>query len=487
MKDTIRRWGRALLDPFAVQLYFIVCTFFVEIPVIMAYFQWWKKIGLIWAIVVILYDLFTRRRFLKTRFALPVLGLLAAYAVTLVGVWANYSYAFQESYLDWGCSVVALLVLYPPTTDDRETGLRRMDVLNWLLVVLTTVVSAIGVWMFIVGYGTRFYSDITDYNYCVGFVSQRLTGLYRNAIYPTPLIAIFVAFLQLARTKGRARLRRGLLIVGVVVNTLHLVLSNSRGVVYALALFAALAAMFLVRRRLNGRRWMIRWGIGALAAATALSAVLVAVPLVRDVFAYVPPLVERVSQTIDKPSDGDAADWPIEGSIDPLDLDRVTPDYYGAMTGRPIIWRQGMGFFAERPWFGYGPYALKDEVSISEEHPEPLAHFHNIFVQSLVSLGVVGSLFFIVLLLGAAWLVLCRMIFDESHEHYTTLVLLGAMLAALLCVNLADVTIFFLSKNSEFVFWSYLGYTLLLVDDKPLKLDAPVRFVDERLPRLRPL
>lgn len=499
MKQSLKQWGRLLTDPFGVQVYFILFSFLTEIPVAMAHVQFWKKVGLLWAAVVILYDLFTKRRCLKAHFALPVLGLLAAYAVTVVGVWVDHPAAFQETYLDWFCSAVTLLVLYPPTTEDREMGLQRLRVLNWLLVALTSVAALVGLGMFALQYGGYFHSDITNYDYPIGFVNRRLTGLYRNAIYPTALIGVMTAAVEWTLLRGRSVGRRVLLAVSVVVNVLHIVLANSRGITYSLALFAALLVFFLLRRRLSSRKLWLRWGASLAGAAVVASLLLGLAPVMRRAMAYVPPRLQSLTDTVQPP---DAVETPSEDTIDgevapedsegvepvdpmaPVDVDREVPEYYGALTGRPIIWRQGLEFFSENPWIGYGPYALKNDIRISETSSERLSHFHNIFVQSLVSVGVLGSIFFFVLLAGAVWRVLRGLLSGTPCRQYAVLVGLGAMLAALLFLNLADTTIFFLSKNSEFVFWSYLGYALLLADDKPLRLDAPVRWLDERLPCL---
>ena len=512
MKTALKRIGNAAMDPFGVQLYFILFSFLSEIPLAMAYVQLWKKVGLLWAAAVIVYDLFTKRRCLKARFALPVMGLLVAYAVTAVTVYFRYPGAFQETYLDWFCSVAVLLVLYPPVTEDREQGMRRLSVINWLLVGLTSVVAVAGVSMFLLQMGGYFYSDITDYNYPIGFVAKRLTGLYRNAIYPTPLIGVGAAVTEWVRLKGKAILPRVLLGFGIAVNVWQIILSNSRSLTYALALFGGLVTILLVRRLVKSKtskaalrfHWRA-WLAGGAATVLMVALVLTGVPMLRRSSAYLPPKFAAAFGTVENPfaeePDGPVDDGtilpeaeddtpavtpdtePVDQPVDPapstpVDFDRDIPEVYGALTGRPIIWRQGLSYFKQNPLLGYGPYALKDSIRISETSTERLAHFHNIFLQSLVSVGVFGSLFFFVLLLGAAWRVLRKLLSDTADAYHRELVAIGTLLASLLLMNMADTTLFFLSKNSEFVFWTYLGYAMLLVGDAPYRMDAPLRALD---------
>jgi O-antigen ligase len=126
---------------------------------------------------------------------------------------------------------------------------------------------------------------------------------------------------------------------------------------------------------------------------------------------------------------------------------------------------------------------LKNEIKVSETSGERISHFHNILLQSLVSVGVVGSVFFFALLFGAAFHVVRRLLFHCDDAYYSTLSVIGAMLAALLLINMADTTLFFLSKNSEFVFWTYLGFAVMLMGDAPYRLDRPMRAIDRLFSR----
>ena len=203
MKSKLKNGLSFALDPFFVQVYFLLFSFLSELPLIMAYVQLWKKIGLVWAAAAIVWDVLTTRRILKTRFALPIAGLLAAYGVTVGIVAFAYPAAWYETALNWVCSFVTLWVLYPPVTADTKQGLCRLAGMNWLLIALTTVAAAVGIGMFLTGYGEYFYSTITEYNYPQGFVDSRLTGVYRNAIYPTAFIGFAAAVAEVAgRPKG---------------------------------------------------------------------------------------------------------------------------------------------------------------------------------------------------------------------------------------------------------------------------------------------
>ncbi len=506
MRDKLKSGLSLVLDPFYVQLYFLLFSFLSELPLIMAYVQLWKKVGLVWAAAVILWDIVTTRRILKVRLALPVAGLLAAYGVTVAVVACVYPAAAYETALNWVCSFVTLWVLYPPSAVNVGQGLRRLSAVNWLIVTLTALAAAVSIGMFLVGWGGYFYSAITDYKYPQGFVAERLTGVYRNAIYPTAFIGLAAAVTEWVRLRGRNCLLRALLLLSVLLNAMHIVLSNSRGLTLALSLFAALVALLLLRGALRGGA-VKRWSVGLTAAVIAAAAVSLLTPIVRQGCAYLPqyftpPVSDTAPNGEATPPTGTeqnaspdkAPDTSVEGNTEmppqsewvpnqtpsqnsgPVNVDRENP--YGTLTGRPVIWKQGIDAFLTRPWFGHGPFALKEEIRLSETSGEKLSHFHNVFLQSFVSVGVVGSAFFLLLLGGAAFCLLRWLLRNRLHPHYRLIAVLTAFLAAVVLINMADTTLFFLSKNSEFVFWTYLGFAVMLLEDAPLRMDAPMRKLD---------
>lgn len=489
MKSKIKSMASFLLDPFFVQVYFLLFSFLSEIPLIMAYVQVWKKVGLVWAAAAIVWDICTTRRILKVRFALPVAGLLAAYGVTVAVVAVVYPTAWYETALNWVCSFVTLWVLYPPVSENAEQGLRRLSAINWLLIAITTVAAAVGVAMFLTSWGGYFYSHITDYKYPQGFVAERLTGVYRNAIYPTAFIGLAAAVVEWVRLKGRKVVLRVLLAVSVLLNFLHIVLSNSRSLTLAVAFFGALVVLWLLRGWLHGA--VKRWSVGVTAAVAVAIAVLLLTPYIRQGCAYLPQyFTPAVSDKAESPSKDTEDDTPHSEMIQentvtqnsgPVKVDRENP--HGTLTGRPVIWKQGIEAFVKRPWFGHGPFALKDTIRLSATSGEKLSHFHNVFLQSLVSVGVVGSVFFFWLIGGAAFFVLRCLLRRPEHPQYAVLAVLASFLATIVFINMADTTLFFLSKNSEFVFWTYLGFAVMLLEDAPCRLDAPMRALDRLFSR----
>jgi O-antigen ligase len=88
-------------------------------------------------------------------------------------------------------------------------------------------------------------------------------------------------------------------------------------------------------------------------------------------------------------------------------------DYFrpgSGLTGRPGLWVAAVGIFADHPWFGAGPGSFPSlyrayQPSVMEEPlasriTETVPHAHNIYLNALAELGILGP-FAIALLLGA--------------------------------------------------------------------------------------
>jgi hypothetical protein len=73
-----------------------------------------------------------------------------------------------------------------------------------------------------------------------------------------------------------------------------------------------------------------------------------------------------------------------------------------SMTGRIHIWQESMRLFAERPLLGYGfastraLFRVQEEFVASNPEANEPPHAHNIMVQSLVTTGIVGTLFLLI-------------------------------------------------------------------------------------------
>lgn len=126
---------------------------------------------------------------------------------------------------------------------------------------------------------------------------------------------------------------------------------------------------------------------------------------------------------------------------------------YGSAGLRFHAWRYGLELWLQRPWLGWGPGAARELLAVHPDaHLHVLPHFHNIYVELAVAIGVLGCL---PLALGCVAVFRCIQAARRSHRFPVDLcLLLTAGLALHLLVGLTNSRV----VNSDWTFmWILLA------------------------------
>lgn len=427
-----------------------------------------------WGALLCLYDLFTKRIFLKAQGMLWLLLFLVSFAVTLVLNLSNTA-ARNLNISTWGYTVLILLLLYPDRSGgNKERVLHEISVLNYIFIAMTAVLSTGSFLMYVTSY-IRLVS-YGDQTYVIGWGQNRLLGLYWNTGFMITAIGLALIVIQLAVLKARGKMVKGwlkaFLIYTAALNFICMCLENAKGAYLSLAAFVAVVAFYL------GGRLLARYGlkgfknaaVSVVAGVAAVAVMFGAIYAVRPALAYIPSLYKMLEseETVEKET------------LQKQEIEREIPEGYGALTGRPKIWKFGIEQFLEKPVFGYGPNSHREYHVVDTG----LRHFHNFIVQSLVSVGFVGS-FFIFFFLFKTFIKSLVLLFKQrySANSYSAVAwVFFALLIMFLVNSMAEVTILYMMRFSSVLFWIYLGYLQVLLDDKTKgKDDAVLQRISNRL------
>ncbi len=507
---------KKIADTVFNMFYYKVALMVLLIPTLLVYCVTYDykmlSIMMYWGAVACVYDLFWRRNFVKARGMLWLLGFLAVFFLT---VYLNFSRGFALNFTSWIYTALALFLLYPDgTTKDRPTVLKELSVLNTVFLGMTAVLSTVSLGMFITLYSERI--PYGDQLYAIGWVENRLFGVYSNTGYMISAIGLAIICLQAAVLKAKNGKIKVPYIVFLaytaLVNFCSMCMENAKGAFLSLGAFAAIAVFFLLARGLRRKGWRAAGANTTAIVAAALSvAVLIGgVYAARGVLKYAPaayealggtlhvteePLADDASNTaqntekddttktpsgdevetppeaVEKPA-GDAAEKQDTPSADTtekaptitgVNIDREKDEGYGLFTGRPVIWKFGWEEFLKKPIFGHGPQSHRD-VYIVDNY---LRHFHNLIIHTMVSVGTVGSVcifaFFATVLVFLLKKLFLRL--REGTEGYSVTVMLIALLGMLAVNSMSEVTILFIARFAMFIFWIYLGYAVALLTD----------------------
>jgi O-antigen ligase len=130
-----------------------------------------------------------------------------------------------------------------------------------------------------------------------------------------------------------------------------------------------------------------------------------------------------------------------------------------AFDERPLIWKEASRKAAELPWLGhgYGREIIGPDLRAAlakAGQPKPYNHGHNVFLDAMIQLGVLGLAVFAMLMAALAWAFAAAL----KRESGTPLAIVGlAVFTGYLAKNLTDD--FFFRPNS-LVFWAIAGMLL---------------------------
>lgn len=434
--------------------------------------------------VLLIYDLFTKRKFLKARGMFWLIGFMIVFAVSVV---LNYKTGLNLNAASWGYTAIALLLLYPDSLDKtKERSLFELSVLNNIFIAMTAVLSTVSIGMFLCLY----HKEVAfgDQKYAMGWSQNRLFGLYSNTGYMITALALAITVLQIAVTKAKGkkigRLYGFFLIYTSVFNFMSMCMENAKGAFISLFAFAFIAVMFSVAKKIFEKKNLSTVksvAAGAVAAVLSVAVLFGAITVSRKGFSYLPSIYHSLGgEFYQEKSPETPAVLPEENEEEKIvgvEIDRNISESYGFFTGRTVIWRFGLQQFKQKPIFGYGPQSHRD-VFIVDNY---LRHFHNLIIQIIVSVGVVGSVFIFAFFEILVIYLLKRLFLHikKDDKYYYVFVMLTAVLGMLAVNSMAEVTILFITRFSMFIFWMYLGYIQVFADDsKKLKTDLITEKID---------
>lgn len=404
-----------------------------------------------WGGVLCAYDLFTKKRFLKTRGMLWLLAFLVIFGISVL---INYKTAFSTNVASLIYTAVAVLLLYPDhSSSDKQQALKEMTALMNIFIGMTAVFSAVSLFMF-----ASLYENLFNYaggDNPIGWYGNRLYGIYKNPCYMNSAIGIALIVTQFITQKAREkRIKKPLVafyVITFVLNFCSMCLENARGAFLSLAFFAAILSFLFMFRflRRKGNNAAVAAILSLFCGAAAAGLVIGAVYCIRPILKFIPQLYALLTT-------GEKLDFA-------LDIERHVDASYGTLTGRPAIWKFGIQEFLKKPVFGYGPQSHTDKAVVDIG----IQHFHNLPIQCLVSVGILGTLPLLVYFFRflADLVTYHRKNLSGDDKTVFAMIALTAVFGMFILNSMSEVTVLYLTRFSMFLYWIFTGYMHILADN----------------------
>ncbi|MDD3242739.1 MAG: O-antigen ligase family protein [Eubacteriales bacterium] len=413
-----------------------------------------NKLFILWGVLIVAWDTFSHRRWMRA-------GASALWCAALLmgGVTAALAPHKFSNLAGLGCNGVLFAVFFAADLTRAQTDIRReIRVLSHILLALCAVVCAVslvkGFW--------QINKPLLGYPQGMVQSSHRLWGWASNANTLGQAGWVGAMASLLAAALCPAKKARWWYALPAALCVWALALSDSRGSMVALMVFAALTVFFAARsalRRAGKPGWV--GTVAAVGAGLLVAGGLYGAQIVMQ------KTYQPLALAIDAARSGG------EGRLEPdvalENLNNVQDETLGGelpgrgslTSGRAYLWKTGLLVWARRPLLGVGNANIYDQT-MAVGSLDPRAHLHNGYLQVLVADGLVGLL---LLLSMAVFALRCWLRARKNAQGNALFFLVVSLCVSVAVANLVESTFYDSLGLVTVVFWCFLGYSLSLSGD----------------------
>lgn len=394
---------------------------------------------LIWAIGIIIYDLYKRQIDFKNYQFL----LLVSYGLILLLATIINDFSSQKSYLMALLQLVIFVLIYGNRKDFKLSNIKEeLQVIIPLTNILVNLACSISIIMYLTKFSDR------NNGWPIGMVEDRLFGVFFNC-NPASFLAISVIILALIAIKNNTKHRK-LYIYNIVVLTTYIILTKCRSALIILAIIiAALCYAYFIRSKNYSRlkRFLIT---SLICISIFLSSILVTNQLSKIFNGKAQTSRFQIEQVIE------AMNLFFNGNIDPaLQLiDRVSSGRIELLATSYHIWQTS-------PVIGVGADNFQtigihlNSGSVVQQIQ--VVHSHNLFIETVVTTGIIGAAIFILFLLSTIKTLL-QLFNTNNFEHYLMIMLFTLIVVSEFIGSQFDYGVFYTYCLSATLAWLFLGY-----------------------------
>ncbi len=403
------------------------------------------------------YRLVNCKKFVKTPYLALGLLFLMSYSLTLL---LNRRFGVSESLQGLVWMSLQILILYCFDTGKPLEELKNeFQQISTFFVIYTSIACIAGLIMLYFNYG-ELYIVSKEMVVPRGFIWGRLWGVFTDPNYGSVSVCLSVMLCIYFFKETKNKVRETLTAISMVVLFLYLVFSDSRtGYV---ALFCALFAIMYFEFSQNKKQKAGNKKSGVLIhrVLPASVSLVIAIGTIGMIMATKEAYNYAVSvHQVKNPQ----ADKQIKRSSEVEETD---------MSNRRLsIWESGLEIFETSPVAGVG---FRNIVAAAEEKaPDTYIinnsfikfnAFHNMWLDILVSQGIIGAVIFLVFALCCMSALIRSLFFIRKHKPENLrlfAVLLSSVSVCLVSSLFLSDTIYVNTPNAV-IFWIFLGYLISL-------------------------
>lgn len=402
-----------------------------------------------WGIYIVLHDVCCKELFYKGNHLLCLMGYAACLGIATL---SNNEYAGKTSLLILGLQGLIFLLVFGSrksmTLLQMKTEMRHINI---SVCVLTCIASSISLLMFL------FNVTLTSHGVTIGLLGNRLFGIYFNS-NPASFLACMSIVFAIIAIRNHYRFLP-FYVFNIAVQVFYILLSNCRS---ALLIVAGMVVVILYYTIFKRKEYSM--GKQILISIVAVVVFALGSGVIKESLFLIPKLQGAVFNDESRFNQEDISEllamlqdnpWGNRKEIlaiaDDISSSRIELWYesYEVWKTSPIV---GIGVGTFRP-MGMEMFPESQVLAAPQ-----VVHTHNIFVEAMVTAGLVGFLFFFLFTFKSFTSLLETLRKYAYTKSYFIILLCSFIIFIEFFGSLLDYGVFYVYSLSALLFWNYLGY-----------------------------
>ena len=394
---------------------------------------------LFWGIAIICYNFIKKEiDFHDHKFVLILIyGFLLLFA-TVINQYSN-----QKSFILALMQLIIFTLIYNNPRNFTINDIKNeLKIIVPLVNILTALASGISILMYLCDFSS------SRYGWPIGMVNDRLFGIYFNC-NPAAFLAAITILLALIAIKNKNKYSR-LYMINIIIEVIYIILTKCRSamIIIAIIITALYYAYFIKNKNFSKIK---RYGLSIIICIGIFLGTIVTTNITSSIVNKQQEnsrfQIEEVFTSIDLLLKGDVQ--PALKLIDQVSSGRIEllKTSYQVWQTSPII-GIGAGNFQT-----IGTHETSDTVVKQIQ----VVHSHNIFVETLVTTGIIGATIFLIFLFKTIKSLL-KLFSNKSFNTYLMILLFTLIVVSEFIGSLFDYGVFYTYSLSATLFWLFLGY-----------------------------
>lgn len=417
----------------------------------------------------ILCRLINYKKYMNTRGLFLLALFLMSYMLSSV---YTFKYGVTENIkaIIWMGMQFLLLYAYDKN-QTKEKIKKEATILGSVFIGYTFVFSVLSIGCLILNY--YYYRIVNDIPTIIGFLWNRLWGFYsdpnRGAIYA--LISLLISAFAIYKTKRKSV--RAFLVANIIIEIAYIGFSDSRtGLVSAIAglIFSSVLGYYkssnFERQKVFGK--VVSSIIVVVGVVLSFVVVLKGAVLIGNSYmaaVHNPDSILYYWMDEEKRENGPGVeDELLEEDFVGRPIEDLGSEGGDVSNRRFAIWMSGTEVFLTSPVLGTSfrniiPYAQEHlpNTYIVNNDFSPFSSMHNMFVDVLVSQGLLGMLIFITFMILVLYIIFKRLFKKNKEDYYWCLAFLSVIVPVFVSSFFYSEIVYINTANAV-VFWIALGY-----------------------------